>query len=111
MATIGSPPSLFLGGDVAGLARTGQYVSDLFQSGALTCLICIASVRRTQAVRHAHTHTHTHTQIEVHLKKLEYCEKGQYFCIECNIFFTFSETLNFNILIKPSLSKLGEIIA
>ncbi|TMS01060.1 NF-X1-type zinc finger protein NFXL1, partial [Larimichthys crocea] len=37
------------GGDVTGLVRTGQYVSDLFQSGALTCLICIASVRRTQA--------------------------------------------------------------
>ncbi|KAF3698302.1 NF-X1-type zinc finger protein NFXL1 Ovarian zinc finger protein [Channa argus] len=38
------------GGDAAGLARTGQYVSDLFQSGALTCLICIASVKRTQPV-------------------------------------------------------------
>lgn len=25
------------------------------------------------------THTHTRTQIEIHLKKLEYCEKGQYF--------------------------------
>ncbi|XP_037614854.1 NF-X1-type zinc finger protein NFXL1 [Sebastes umbrosus] len=38
------------GGDATGLLRTGQYVSDLFQSGALTCLICIASVKRTQAV-------------------------------------------------------------
>ncbi|XP_068611953.1 NF-X1-type zinc finger protein NFXL1 [Brachionichthys hirsutus] len=38
------------GGDVTGLVRTGQYVSELFQSGALTCLICIASVKRTQAV-------------------------------------------------------------
>ncbi|KAF1381040.1 hypothetical protein PFLUV_G00170290 [Perca fluviatilis] len=38
------------GGDASGLARTGQYVTDLFQSGALTCLICIASVKRTQAV-------------------------------------------------------------
>nr|XP_043877062.1 NF-X1-type zinc finger protein NFXL1 isoform X1 [Solea senegalensis]XP_043877063.1 NF-X1-type zinc finger protein NFXL1 isoform X1 [Solea senegalensis]XP_043877064.1 NF-X1-type zinc finger protein NFXL1 isoform X1 [Solea senegalensis]XP_043877065.1 NF-X1-type zinc finger protein NFXL1 isoform X1 [Solea senegalensis] len=38
------------GGDVTGLVRTGQYVSDLFQSGALTCLICIASVKRTQPV-------------------------------------------------------------
>ncbi|GLD74190.1 NF-X1-type zinc finger protein NFXL1 [Lates japonicus] len=38
------------GGDSTGLVRTGQYVSDLFQSGALTCLICIASVKRTQAV-------------------------------------------------------------
>ncbi|XP_042337807.1 NF-X1-type zinc finger protein NFXL1-like, partial [Plectropomus leopardus] len=37
------------GGDASGLLRTGQYVSDLFQSGALTCLICIASVKRTQA--------------------------------------------------------------
>ncbi|MEQ2182953.1 hypothetical protein GOODEAATRI_027564 [Goodea atripinnis] len=33
-----------------GLLRTGQYLSDLFQSGALTCLICIASVKRTQPV-------------------------------------------------------------
>nr|XP_057924345.1 NF-X1-type zinc finger protein NFXL1 [Doryrhamphus excisus]XP_057924346.1 NF-X1-type zinc finger protein NFXL1 [Doryrhamphus excisus] len=38
------------GGDVTGLLKTGQYVSELFQSGALTCLICIASVKRTQAV-------------------------------------------------------------
>lgn len=45
------------GGDAAGLARTGQYVSDLFQSGALTCLICIASVKRTQAVRDTETLT------------------------------------------------------
>ncbi|TNN77278.1 NF-X1-type zinc finger protein NFXL1 [Liparis tanakae] len=37
------------GGDATGLVRTGQYVSDLFQSGALTCLICIGSVKRTQA--------------------------------------------------------------
>uniref|UniRef100_A0A673BKI4 Nuclear transcription factor, X-box binding-like 1 n=1 Tax=Sphaeramia orbicularis TaxID=375764 RepID=A0A673BKI4_9TELE len=37
------------GGDASGLARTGQYVSDLFQSGALTCLICIASVKRTNS--------------------------------------------------------------
>lgn len=41
------------GGDATGLLRTGQYVSDLFQSGALTCLICIASVKRTQPVRHS----------------------------------------------------------
>ncbi|XP_061524882.1 NF-X1-type zinc finger protein NFXL1 [Phycodurus eques] len=38
------------GGDVTGLQRTGQYVSELFTSGALTCLICIASVKRTQPV-------------------------------------------------------------
>ncbi|XP_008298555.1 NF-X1-type zinc finger protein NFXL1 [Stegastes partitus] len=38
------------GGDATGLVRTGQYLSDLFQSGALTCLICIASVKRTQQV-------------------------------------------------------------
>lgn len=69
MAKIGSLPFLFLGGDVAGLARTGQYVSDLFQSGALTCLICIASVRRTQAVRHIHKYTS---------EKFEYREKYQY---------------------------------
>uniref|UniRef100_A0A1A7XMV2 Nuclear transcription factor, X-box binding-like 1 n=1 Tax=Iconisemion striatum TaxID=60296 RepID=A0A1A7XMV2_9TELE len=38
------------GGDSSGLIRTGQYLTDLFQSGALTCLICIASVRRMQQV-------------------------------------------------------------
>ncbi|XP_071370797.1 NF-X1-type zinc finger protein NFXL1-like, partial [Centroberyx affinis] len=38
------------GGDVSGLVRTGQYLNDFFQSGALTCLICIASVRSTQPV-------------------------------------------------------------
>ncbi|XP_051914519.1 NF-X1-type zinc finger protein NFXL1, partial [Hippocampus zosterae] len=38
------------GGDITDLQRTGQYVSELFQSGALTCLICIASVKRTQPV-------------------------------------------------------------
>ncbi|CAL9694794.1 unnamed protein product [Knipowitschia caucasica] len=38
------------GGDSAGLQRTGQYVNELFQSGALTCLICIGSVKRTQPV-------------------------------------------------------------
>ncbi|CAN9509419.1 unnamed protein product [Ophioblennius macclurei] len=37
-------------GDSTGLVRTGQYLSELFQSGALTCLICISSVKRTQAV-------------------------------------------------------------
>lgn len=43
-------PALRSGGDASALTRTGQYVSELFQSGAVTCLICIASVRRTQAV-------------------------------------------------------------
>nr|XP_046185217.1 NF-X1-type zinc finger protein NFXL1-like [Oncorhynchus gorbuscha] len=38
------------GGDVTDLERTRQYLSDAFQSGAITCLICIASVKRTQAV-------------------------------------------------------------
>lgn len=38
------------GGDASGLQRTGQYLSDLFQAGAVTCLICIASVKRTQPV-------------------------------------------------------------
>eukprot|EP00066_Takifugu_rubripes_P029143 XP_011618409.1 PREDICTED: NF-X1-type zinc finger protein NFXL1 [Takifugu rubripes] len=37
-------------GDVTGLVRTGQFVCEMFQSAALTCLICIGSVRRTQAV-------------------------------------------------------------
>ncbi len=57
---------LLSGGDVTGLARTGQFVSELFQSGALTCLICIASVKRTQAVRRRHTRTQTHTQTNKH---------------------------------------------
>ncbi|XP_038841581.1 NF-X1-type zinc finger protein NFXL1-like, partial [Salvelinus namaycush] len=38
------------GGDVTDLERTRQYLSDAFQSGAITCLICIASVKRNQAV-------------------------------------------------------------
>ncbi|XP_077333657.1 NF-X1-type zinc finger protein NFXL1 isoform X1 [Lithobates pipiens] len=37
-------------GDVSELARTKQYLSEAFQSGAVTCLICIASVKRNQAV-------------------------------------------------------------
>uniref|UniRef100_A0A8C5DGY7 NF-X1-type zinc finger protein NFXL1-like n=1 Tax=Gouania willdenowi TaxID=441366 RepID=A0A8C5DGY7_GOUWI len=37
-------------GDCSALMRTGEFLSDVFQSGALTCLICIASVRRTQPV-------------------------------------------------------------
>lgn len=38
------------------LERTRQYLNEAFQSGAITCLICIASVKRTQAVRDTHTH-------------------------------------------------------
>ncbi|KAI4890892.1 hypothetical protein NFI96_020729, partial [Prochilodus magdalenae] len=38
------------GGDVSDLERTRQYLNEAFQSGAITCLICIASVKRTQAV-------------------------------------------------------------
>ncbi|XP_028973610.1 NF-X1-type zinc finger protein NFXL1 [Esox lucius] len=38
------------GGDITELERTRQYLSDAFQSGAITCLICIASVKRNQAV-------------------------------------------------------------
>ncbi|CAJ0958465.1 unnamed protein product [Ranitomeya imitator] len=37
-------------GDTTDLARTKQYVNEAFQSGAVTCLICIASVKRNQAV-------------------------------------------------------------
>ncbi|XP_069833688.1 NF-X1-type zinc finger protein NFXL1 isoform X1 [Dendropsophus ebraccatus] len=37
-------------GDTSELARTKQYVNEAFQSGAVTCLICIASVKRNQAV-------------------------------------------------------------
>lgn len=37
-------------GDTTELQRTRQYVNDAFQAGAMTCLICIASVKRNQAV-------------------------------------------------------------
>ncbi|KAI5609275.1 NF-X1-type zinc finger protein NFXL1, partial [Silurus asotus] len=37
-------------GDMSDLQRTRQYLNEAFQSGAITCLICIASVKRTQAV-------------------------------------------------------------
>ncbi|MBN3315137.1 NFXL1 protein, partial [Atractosteus spatula] len=38
------------GGDITDLERTRQYLNDAFQSGAITCLICIASVKRNQAI-------------------------------------------------------------
>lgn len=38
------------GGD-GGLGRTRGFLDDLFQSGAGICLICIASVKRNDAVR------------------------------------------------------------
>ncbi|XP_006019090.1 NF-X1-type zinc finger protein NFXL1 [Alligator sinensis] len=37
-------------GDASELERTRQYVNEAFQSGAMTCLICIASIKRNQAV-------------------------------------------------------------
>ncbi|XP_029444066.1 NF-X1-type zinc finger protein NFXL1 [Rhinatrema bivittatum] len=37
-------------GDASELERTRQYVNEAFQAGAMTCLICIASVKRNQAV-------------------------------------------------------------
>ncbi|KAK2513677.1 Nfxl1 [Columba guinea] len=37
-------------GDASELERTRQYMNEAFQSGAMTCLICIASVKRNQAV-------------------------------------------------------------
>ncbi|XP_076402537.1 NF-X1-type zinc finger protein NFXL1 isoform X2 [Peromyscus maniculatus bairdii] len=37
-------------GDIHELERTKQYVNEAFQTGAMTCLICIASVKRNQAV-------------------------------------------------------------
>ncbi|XP_069487810.1 NF-X1-type zinc finger protein NFXL1 [Ambystoma mexicanum] len=37
-------------GDATELERTRQYLNDAFQSGAMTCLICIASIKRNQAV-------------------------------------------------------------
>lgn len=40
----------FQDGDVRELERTKQYVNEAFQAGAMTCLICIASVKRNQAV-------------------------------------------------------------
>ncbi|KFO26449.1 NF-X1-type zinc finger protein NFXL1 [Fukomys damarensis] len=36
-------------GDTRELERTKQYVNEAFQAGAMTCLICIASVKRNQA--------------------------------------------------------------
>uniref|UniRef100_A0A4W3I8K5 Nuclear transcription factor, X-box binding like 1 n=1 Tax=Callorhinchus milii TaxID=7868 RepID=A0A4W3I8K5_CALMI len=40
-----------VGGDSSrDLERTKQYLNEAFQSGALTCLICIASVKRNQAI-------------------------------------------------------------
>jgi len=43
--------SLYLkDGDASELERTRQYMHEAFQSGAMTCLICIASVKRNQAV-------------------------------------------------------------
>lgn len=60
------PCLLSAGGDVTSLDRTGRFMRDTFQSGTLTCLICISSVRRSQAVRRTrgrgHRDTHTHTQ-------------------------------------------------
>ncbi|XP_028824270.1 NF-X1-type zinc finger protein NFXL1-like [Denticeps clupeoides] len=38
------------GGDTSDLVRIRQNLNEAFQSGATTCLICIASVKRTQAV-------------------------------------------------------------
>ncbi|XP_014353942.2 NF-X1-type zinc finger protein NFXL1 [Latimeria chalumnae] len=38
------------GGDARELERTRQYVNEAFQAGAITCLICIASVKRNQAI-------------------------------------------------------------
>lgn len=57
------------------------------------------------------THTHTYTNRDTSEKIRILWKKVSIFCIECielNIFFTFSETLNFYTLIifKPSLSKL-----
>lgn len=40
----------FQDGDIRELERTKQYVNEAFQAGAMTCLICIASVKRNQAV-------------------------------------------------------------
>lgn len=40
----------FQDGDMRELERTRQYVHEAFQAGAMTCLICIASVKRNQAV-------------------------------------------------------------
>ena len=40
----------FQDGDVQELERTKQYVNEAFQAGAMTCLICIGSVKRNHAV-------------------------------------------------------------
>nr|CAD7576458.1 unnamed protein product [Timema californicum] len=39
-----------LGGKSEDLGRTQRFLEDAFQSGAATCLICIASVKRNDAV-------------------------------------------------------------
>ncbi|XP_043918359.1 NF-X1-type zinc finger protein NFXL1 [Protopterus annectens] len=38
------------GGGAYELERTKQYLNEAFQTGAITCLICIASVKRNQAI-------------------------------------------------------------
>lgn len=39
-----------LGGKSEDLGRTQNFLEDVFQSNAATCLICIATVKRTDSV-------------------------------------------------------------
>lgn len=50
--TISVPESVFknYAGDNSELQRTQDFLENVFQSGAATCLICIATVKRTEAV-------------------------------------------------------------
>ncbi|XP_016340341.1 NF-X1-type zinc finger protein NFXL1-like [Sinocyclocheilus anshuiensis] len=52
--------------DIRLLEKTRHYLHEVCQSGGVTCLICIASVRRTQAVRLTDTLTHTHTHSQAY---------------------------------------------
>jgi len=51
---IGSVLQLYsqIGGKSEDLGRTQRFLEDAFQSGAATCLICIGSVKRNDAVRY-----------------------------------------------------------
>ena len=47
-----------IGGKSEDLGRTQRFLEDAFQSGAATCLICIGSVKRNDAVRYSVFNVH-----------------------------------------------------
>uniref|UniRef100_A0A8C1VL09 Nuclear transcription factor, X-box binding-like 1 n=1 Tax=Cyprinus carpio TaxID=7962 RepID=A0A8C1VL09_CYPCA len=65
--------------DVRLLEKTRHYLHEVCQSGGVTCLICIASVRRTQPVRHTHIHTLTHTHSHIHIHSHTHTHTHTYF--------------------------------